>query len=342
MNGASIPQYTPSGGDVRPSRDDDELSIWQLLYTDPWYELRLLGLAEQPRGHTRLGQEPNSQIFIEEMMGYTPDQEVLDRLFELGLCDYFEQALTDLRDTPEIQEAAQTAPAGAFEHRHIAARALLARTMTYAETNGLPPLDGSTRDALLATLSTDLHGEARAFGWVSRIAKRSAVAWAGDHLTRRRGFVTDAVVPAVGDILLYQARGARIRRLVRKSIEHIPGNSSITVIAHSLGGIACVDLLVQHQMPRVHTLVTVGSQASFLYEIGALSSLRTGDPLPTHFPSRWLNVYDERDVLSYVVTPIFPRRAYDQRVDNKQPFPQAHSAYWNNVEFWEVVEPWLR
>ena len=73
---------------------------------------------------------------------------------------------------------------------------------------------------------------------------------------------------------------------------------------HSLGGVACVDLLVEAALPQVELLVTVGSQAPFFYEIDALQSLRFGVPLPEHFP-RWLNVYDLRDFLSYVAAGVF-------------------------------------
>src|SRR5215470_13953559 len=39
--GASIPGYGESGG-TEPSEADQLLALWSVLYTDPWYELRLL------------------------------------------------------------------------------------------------------------------------------------------------------------------------------------------------------------------------------------------------------------------------------------------------------------
>src|SRR5664279_3064416 len=39
--GASIPGYGDTGG-AEPSEADQLLALWSVLYTDPWYELRLL------------------------------------------------------------------------------------------------------------------------------------------------------------------------------------------------------------------------------------------------------------------------------------------------------------
>lgn len=103
-----------------------------------------------------------------------------------------------------------------------------------------------------------------------------------------------------------------------------------------MGGIACVDLLVQQQLSQVELLVTVGSQAPFLYEINALYSLEYGQLLPEHFPE-WLNIYDLRDFLSYVGKKVFPDRVQDVRVDSKQPFPRSHGAYWTNAKTWEAI-----
>jgi pimeloyl-ACP methyl ester carboxylesterase len=107
------------------------------------------------------------------------------------------------------------------------------------------------------------------------------------------------------------------------------------VVAHSLGGIACVDLLVKQRID-IRLLVTVGSQAPFLYEIGALSSLLHDQPLPPHFPP-WLNIYDPRDLLSYIGAKVFPGRVSDVKVNNRQPFPEAHGAYWTNPQVWSAI-----
>ena len=97
-----------------------------------------------------------------------------------------------------------------------------------------------------------------------------------------------------------------------------------------------MDLLIEEPCEGVELLVTAGSQAPFLYEIGALQSLATGQPLPERFP-RWLNLYDRRDFLSYVGEKVFPGRVRDVEVNNRQPFPESHSAYWTNPAVWDAI-----
>ena len=127
--------------------------------------------------------------------------------------------------------------------------------------------------------------------------------------------------------------------MVADAVAGDPGRP-VTLLAHSLGGIACVDALIEEPIPGVERLVTVGSQAPFFYEIDALAALPYGKPLPDQFPA-WLNIYDRRDFLSYIAAGVFPGRVTDQRVDNGQPFPQAHSAYWRNDAVWRHIGGFL-
>ena len=96
----------------------------------------------------------------------------------------------------------------------------------------------------------------------------------------------------------------------------------VVVVAHSLGGVAAVDLLATTDLPTVTGLVTVGSQAPLLYELDILPGLRFGTPLPPTFP-RWLNVFDARDLLGYTSGGLFPGRVTDHEVDNRWGFPLA-------------------
>jgi hypothetical protein len=153
-------------------------------------------------------------------------------------------------------------------------------------------------------------------------------------------------VGPAGDILLYQGRGDGIRKFILDEIKKCTG--TVVLLAHSLGGIACVDLLVLHRMSQVQLLITCGSQAPLLYELGALHSLAfqervpRADRLPKDFPT-WLNFYDLRDFLSYVAAPVFANgRISDVKVDNRLPFPESHSGYWRNADVWERVREDLR
>ena len=119
-----------------------------------------------------------------------------------------------------------------------------------------------------------------------------------------------------------------------------PHRDPVTLLTHSLGGIACVDLLASTPQAKVTGLITVGSQAPFLYEIDCLPCVRWGQKLPSGFP-KWLNIYDERDLLSYIGEGVFPGQVQDFKVDNGQPFPESHSAYWTNRMVWKKIAEFL-
>jgi superfamily II DNA or RNA helicase len=160
-------------------------------------------------------------------------------------------------------------------------------------------------------------------------------AWRRQQPKRSENFIASAA----DDLLRYQERGHALRQLIKHTVDDTPGNA-VTVIAHGFGGVACFDLLVQEKIGRVDQLITIASQAPFLYETGTLTSLNFPQPLPAHFP-RWLNIYDRRDIMSFTAAQVFPNSATDIEVNNQQPFPQAHTAYWENPSVWEAVSNWL-
>jgi hypothetical protein len=116
--------------------------------------------------------------------------------------------------------------------------------------------------------------------------------------------------------------------------------------AHSLGGVACVDLLLDpacaHLLDRVKLFVTIGSQAPYFYEIGALSGLSFSDEVDyvecafARFPT-WLNIHNRRDFLSYIGAGVFPGRVTDREVMSLTPFPQSHSVYFSLDATYEYI-----
>jgi hypothetical protein len=84
---------------------------------------------------------------------------------------------------------------------------------------------------------------------------------------------------------------------------------------------------------NVKRLITFGSQAPFLYELGALVTLPSNAALPAHFPL-WSNFYDLNDPLSYIGEKLFPKRVADYQVESGLAFPAAHSAYLHSTPFW--------
>jgi hypothetical protein len=87
-------------------------------------------------------------------------------------------------------------------------------------------------------------------------------------------------------------------------------------------------------------LITVGSQAPLLYELGALRSLKRGQSLPDGFPP-WINLYDPNDMLSYVGEKLFPGRVRDIEVRSGDLPLAAHSAYWNCNETWTAIKDFV-
>lgn len=343
-NGASIPTYGETGG-ADPAEAEDKIAQWAVLYTDPWYELRLLGDWPADGGELAPGQDPPSERLREQVEEFAPSEELSRLLARYGLRAHFDAALNALRAAPEFDRAADTVTEATLnEYRKALARALAAFMMVSAENSGAPPIDGAAREEIVTVVTDDLHGFGLGIAtWLTRPFKGIAASMVTQQVTRRRGALTDATSPGAGDIIRYQSRGSGIRQYIRQVVADAVADDPdrrVTLLAHSLGGIACVDTLIEEPIPRVSRLITVGSQAPFFYEIDALASLAYGQPLPDHFPA-WLNLYDDRDLLSYIGAGVFPGRVTDQRVDNGQPFPQAHSAYWRNDAVWRHIEGFL-
>jgi hypothetical protein len=333
-DGGSIPDYGSTGGGA--DAEEEALALWAVLYTDPWYELRLL--RQWPaRTETVLGEVAPSILLRRSIEEFRPSGELLQHLDDLGLVVRFTEAVRALLDAPEFDQAAATAPADPLEHRRAIARALVARTVMAAE----PMPDGAHRDQLADRVAGELHGYGLGISDLVRHPVRGLALYAATHYaTRRRGAITDAVSPFPGDVLRYLAQSAGVRAFVRAHIDDVP-HGDVYLLAHSLGGIICADLLISEAIPRVAGLITVGTQAPFLYEIRALPSLVHPAPLPAHVPP-WLNLYDRRDLLSYVGSAVLGDRVRDVPVDNQQPFPQAHTSYWTNREVWAAVAGFLR
>ncbi|WP_433043542.1 hypothetical protein [Dactylosporangium sp. CS-033363] len=332
LNGASIPRYSSSGGGRQAH---DEVDRWAVLYVDPLYELRLLGLLPLPLADLTPGQSPPRRVFLDRVRGYIPSSDTQAAFGRYGLIDPLLAAVDLIAHAPEIDAAAGTADLNAFGHRHAFARAVLAMVLGPVDV----PITGDVRDGLLAHLDSDLRGQSRALPRAVSMflspPQSALTSWATD----RRGKIVDRTAAMIGDILRYQADGDPIRQLIKRTVDDTPADQ-VSILAHSLGGVASVDLLAFEPMDRVERLITVGSQAPFFYEQGALVSRRYPAPLPSHFPP-WLNIYDHRDWLSFVGEPVFPGHVTDREVSNHQPFPQSHSAYWANDSVWERIGSWL-
>jgi hypothetical protein len=343
FGGASIPRYDDTKSldyaDVTPL---DAADLWELLEQDPLFELRILALevdsADQEFDVSGI-RNPTTTL-QDSIRRYTPTDEVRMLLDESGITvEALAQASRQITDALVFTEAGLASGERTEDLAGAWSRAVVARLM---RDNACAEVSRNAllRDRLATGLEHDLTGGEQTKGFGSWLRLGLSV-FATRFVQNRRGRYTDLVLPSVGDILVYQGHGQLLRNRIR---EYIPQEGHVVLLGHSLGGVACVDLLAEEHPPKVDLVITVGSQAPFFYEIGALQRLPYEESsaarrLPASFPA-WLNIYDPRDFLSFVAKPVFPedpRVFEDVRVNNRQPFPKSHSAYWDTEQVWQEI-----
>jgi hypothetical protein len=341
-NGNSIPTYRSAGDDA--DSVEAGVALWSELYQDPYYELRLLTLCPPKRRGLELGAAPPGELLRQRLTALVPSAELVTLLASAGIGDLFAGAVREIADAQPFRDAMAVAGEPVSPFVMATARALVAMAMCMAggdegTESARIATDAALRDEVVRTLDRELGDSEHLFLKLLASPLRGVTSSLMASYTRRQvTAITDATSPHVADIIRYQARGQAMRDFIRARLREM--EPPVVLLAHSLGGIMCVDLLVKESIPEVALLVTVGSQAPFFYEVDALSSLQFGEPLPPHFP-RWLNIYDLSDILSYEGKRIFPGRVDDVVVSSGQPFPRSHLAYWDNAATWDAVAPRL-
>jgi hypothetical protein len=334
FKGLSLPD-PPSPGQLL--EEEEDFARWSWLFDDPLFELDKLtirDISEVKRPLSPPGRRPAWLLLWEKIAAYKPSLE-LDLLLKRGdLQDFWPTAWPLVIDSEVARLAFDRSSHELPEASNALARAIVAQLHVEAVAADRPGPSRELRDSLVSRLVDDWGQVVYArSGFFVGLIERAATRMLRSH---RNGFSDMAALP-VGDVLLYQARGAEVRDFIRAKIA--TAAPPVTLVAHSLGGIACVDLLALDGAPPVSHLVTVGSQSPLLYEIGALASLKPPQVLPNGFPP-WLNIYDRSDFLSYVAKRLFPR-ADDLEVDSGQPFPDSHSAYFTNEQVWTRIRDFL-
>ncbi|MGW4568415.1 hypothetical protein ACWEN3_40720 [Streptomyces sp. NPDC004561] len=171
-------------------------------------------------------------------------------------------------------------------------------------------------------------------------------------LSHARRPVHHGVALFLGDVLVYVQQQGRtgalgpVAQRVAAAIEEgdrlrDAGDPHLVVIAHSMGGSICFDLLTRPEPApsvAVDTFVTVGSQVGLLAELGLFPHVpRPPDaaPRPVRPPAgigRRLNVYDINDSLSFLAAPVFDG-AEDMRYSTGRGLLHAHSSYLSRPGF---------
>jgi hypothetical protein len=348
--GATRPQRSVPGmgaGAVAVAALQEDERRWALLIDDPFIELRVLAARTDarplPPGAIAAARD-TANAAADRVLDYAVGGSPRATLAAWGLEDIWPAAWAAFTDGAELVRAAFQASSGDIgEPGRDAARAATAYLLLFAADDGHALPRREHRDAFVTALADDMRVLVAGLpGFLKSFFTKAALGVATRAGVAHRAAMSENAGPVAGDILVYQARGAAIRQYVKERV--LDAKDDVYLLAHSLGGIACVDLLVEDASlgGKVRGLITVGSQAPLFHEIGALVSLEPGtQSLPEHFPP-WLNVYDESDFLSYLGTPVFGDDVKDVRVDSRQPFPLSHGAYWSNPETWAAIKEFLQ
>jgi len=339
----SIPDYEAAGN--KPSEREQELARWITLSCDPYFEFREILRQEEPWS----GRVPPCRALPATIKSIEPEGQFKELLDHHELMAAFRATTSEIAESGVLRAICEEIPSPPLTISNIVARMITVKLLMKAEVDNFVRVDGLVRDRIVQLL-VDRLGRAGAVKDV--FGKALEVTWSilspGVRWATRsyREDLTNVSSPVAGDIVAYQSpRGRAFRRRIAQDIADAP-TEAVVLLAHSLGGIACFDLLADKANSRVTHLITAGCQAPFFYEIDALVKLRRGKPLPAYFPRNWMNVYDTHDILSYRADNVFPNSSHvfiqDVEVDSKESFPASHSAYWTHPVFWDHLTNFVK
>ncbi|MGW0933593.1 hypothetical protein [Streptomyces sp. NPDC002666] len=353
LGGASFPEREQDRA-LPGAAADDPLAVWALLEQDPLAEIELLAesAGEDEGGGFAPGRVDPWDALAARVRALAETGPAADAPDDGDGAAALAEELGPRLSAAALRVAEElslrlSGTARGRDAESMAARAVVALATRLTEhaqdAEESLPVDGADRDALVGLLTDRLGGTDRglkgAASWVGGRLLGDPFLWSVSPAVQagRRG-MTGKILPGSGDILRYQGRGAGLRTRIADvvALTREREDGPVVLLAHSLGGIASFDLLAMEPSHGVDLLVTVGSQAPFLYEIDALTGLRRGDELPATFP-RWVNVYDRRDLLGFVGERVFPGRVTDVRVNLRQPFPRSHTGYFAHRGLYERI-----
>jgi hypothetical protein len=335
FNGDSLPD-PPTPEVVEKEKAD--FAYWAWILDDPLFELGTLTIRDsktKPKMMAPPAGKAAWELGLEKAKNYEPTDEFRQLLVRANLEDFWPHAFERVISDPITTNAFKASEHELPEAFRALARALVAQLHVEAISKSSPGPDATLREKMVARLRLDW--EQQVFGLSTVFFE--LVARAGTRYMRgRRNALNAAAALPLGDVLLYQTIGADIRSFIKMKIEK--ATPPVTVVAHSLGGIASVDLLALEKIQQVQGLVTLGSQSPFMYEIGSLFSLKRGQKLRADFPP-WLNIFDRNDFLSFFASRVFPRQVVDFEVSSGQPFPESHSAYYGSEAVWTQIRKFI-
>ncbi|UPJ53421.1 hypothetical protein IVB30_20155 [Bradyrhizobium sp. 200] len=320
---------------------DDPAKLWGILFEDPTFEVRALSSMPETEAEAMVpGAGRPKWVELEERLqgDIEPNEKLKERLARLQLEKAFPIAVRQTKDDPFTLTAVRHP-----EAFRAVARAVVARTVSIGLDQGIPAPGFDDLEAMTLEMEQILR-DGELFG-ISDWAKSTLLGWGTTMAVRRRASLAQTATPIAGDIILYQASGKLLRDRIAEVVEEeAKSGEPVAILAHSLGGVAAVETLCERQTTRqqVKKLITAGSQSGYFYEINALRTLPFGEPLPDNFPD-WLNFWDYRDFLSFVVEPVFTGggRRQDVSIESGLPFVASHSGYWRQSKTWDAIKTFL-
>lgn len=171
-----------------------------------------------------------------------------------------------------------------------------------------------------------------------------------------RGALAQPISLTFGDIVAYHQRRGEIHQRIFETLDKEAAGMGtperpITVIAHSLGGLACFDaalgsdVIQQGTRRRLHMkrFVTIGSQPAFFHVLAPREGIEHYQPgKPVDLPAsiaEWTNLWHPMDVLAFITAPVFRLASGQPPEDLRIDTPMSeimrdnwwmHSAYWES------------
>ncbi|MCW4464989.1 hypothetical protein OK351_05665 [Glutamicibacter sp. MNS18] len=328
---------------VEPGPEDSQLALWEIMDTAPLVELDALSSASRVAHPAR--DEQTARTVVDRLgRALEPGTDLHGKLANAGLGPTAMAAATQLVASDQFTDIVENPQLGIEQKAACLARAFtaLALGLRDAELGCLAPVDGQHREAVeLAAAQAVAHPDVPPGAiqpQLKGIILDRVLSLVTNWAARNRVRLTQEAATGIGDTLKYLSRGRALRQLIGQDLDAIE-DDEVIVVAHSLGAVACLDLLIDNRHPKVGMLVAVATQSGLLFELDALPSQRfaKGYQLPQDFPATHF-VYDPRDLLAYKSGGLFGPGITDHRIDNRAPFPRNHGAYFTNDAFYELLD----
>ncbi|MEU0932668.1 hypothetical protein [Embleya sp. NPDC005971] len=338
------------GRAVEVDPEEADLRLGATLEVDPLHELRAVAEARAQAGALRRSEAGDD---LRWAVRHAVVETALADVLPGGPAEWGESFTTAARrvaESVEFEAAADVLAASA--DYDVIGRAVVGAfgQALGGRADGPGPWPVEWRGLLVAGVRDACGGDA-AGGRISGALKGSLMYASWPLQSLLRGGTLGGSVPAIGDILYYQAHGENLRAYLAARIARIRG--PVVVLAHSLGGIASFETLTQarsasepdqprYPLPQVRALITAGSQIGYFGALGALATqpASSGPPRSPSIP--WINLWNARDWLSFRAHPVFADAVHDVEVRVRRPFPQAHGVYWKCDELYTEIERVVR